>query len=204
MLKNAIKIKYDIEQYPFQKILSFYIFKIPHLDKLHKVWKKQTGKKVLTYNDNLILRNIMQKIPDDSLFYEVYHHWIINEIASHFGSKIRYSAHPKMRVHLAGTNSVSAFHRDADITNRPEQINCYLPFTDVYDTATLWSESEYELGDYQPLNLKYGEALLWDGGLLKHGSYDNISSKTRISCDFRFNAKEVDLVKKPWSNILIR
>lgn len=202
MLSNAIKIRYDIKKYPFQKILCHYVYKIPKLEKLHLVWKKQMHKDLLTYNDNIKLRALMQNLRDDSPFYKLYHYWIAKEIAPHFGSKIRYSAHPKMRVHLAGTGSVSDFHRDAEITGRQEQINCYLPFTDVFDSSTLWCESDYGLEDYQPLNLKYGEALLWDGGYLNHGSIYNKSDSTRVSCDFRFHAKKAELVKEPWSKIL--
>lgn len=102
----------------------------------------------------------MQALPDDSPFYILHHKWIAELVAPKFGKRIRYSAHPKMRVHLAGTSSVSDFHRDADVTGRSDQINCYLPFTDVFDSDTLWAESAYGLQDYHPINLRYGEALI--------------------------------------------
>jgi hypothetical protein len=106
-----------------------------------------------------------------SPFYTLYHTWVADLVASRFGKKISYSAHPKMRVHLAGTGCVSEFHRDAEVTGRPDPINCYLPFTDVFDTNTVWCESSYGLKDYQPINLKYGEAFFWDGGVLEHGTF---------------------------------
>jgi ectoine hydroxylase-related dioxygenase (phytanoyl-CoA dioxygenase family) len=37
-----------------------------------------------------------------------------------------------------------------------------------------------------PVALRYGEALLFDGGKLLHGSVPNESDITRVSMDFRF------------------
>lgn len=202
MPPNSIILKYDVRKYPFHFILASQVFRIKKLNTLHKVWQRQTGKDTLTYEDNLTLRKLMQSIKDDSLFYKLYHAWIARIVAPHFGGKITYSAHPKMRVHLAGTGSVSAFHRDAEITDRAEQINCYLPFTDVANGATLLCESTYGAQDYHPINLRYGEALLWDGGMLKHGTLANDTEQTRVSCDFRFIAKKPEIVASPYRDIL--
>lgn len=203
MRKEFIKLSYDTRQYPFHKVLE-QVFRVPRLAALHQVWLKQTGKPVLDYNDNLTLRKIMQNLPDDALFYKVYHKWIADVIAPNYGNKISYSAHPKMRVHLSGTGTVSDFHRDADVTGRPDQINCYLPFTDVFDGSTIYCETDYNSNRYEPLNLKYGEALLWDGGMLRHGTYVNDTGHTRVSCDFRFSYSKPEKVTAPWNEILAR
>lgn len=201
MIKNALIISYDTIQYPFDKVLAS-LFKVPELKRLHHYWQMKSAKPAVSYDDNLMLRNKMQQLKDDALFYKVYHRWIIKVVSPHYGGHVSYSAHPKMRVHLAGTGSVSDFHRDADVTGREQQINCYLPFTDVFDTNTLWVETDYGLKDYQPLNLKYGQAILWDGGYLSHGTVKNETGFTRVSCDFRFQPKNPDLVQPPWSEIL--
>jgi hypothetical protein len=202
MLKYALVISFSTDRYPFDKVLAASVFKVPRLDWLHVYWAEQTGKNKAAYGDNLELRQLMQTLPDDSPFYNLYHKWIAELVAPKFGKRIGYSAHPKMRVHLAGTSSVSAFHRDADVTGRSDQINCYLPFTDVFDTNTLWSESAYGLQDYRPINLKYGEALIWNGGFLKHGTFRNETDHTRVSCDFRFSVKDRQRVQEPWNLLL--
>ncbi len=202
MREEFIVLSYDTDRYPFRKALEAHVFKVPKLDELHRVWKKQTGKEKLSYDDNLLLRKIMQNLPDDALFYKIYHQWIADIIAPHYDNKISYSKHPKMRVHLAETGTVSDFHRDADVTGRPDQINCYLPFTDVFDSSTLYCETNYNSDQYEPLNLKYGEALLWDGGMLKHGTYFNRTDNTRVSCDFRFSYQNDPSIVPPWSEIL--
>ena len=202
MRKDFIVLRYDTGRYPFQRFLASNVFKIPRLHLLHKAWEKQTGKEQRHYSDNLTLRKLMQRLPDDSLFYKIYHRWVADIVAPHYGMKISYSEHPKMRVHLSGTGCVSDFHRDAEVTGRLDQINCYLPFTDVFDGCTVWCETDYGSEDYEPLDLKYGEALLWDGGMLKHGTRTNDTGHTRISCDFRFHGKYPQLVDPPWSDIL--
>lgn len=202
MLKNAVKLEYDVDKFPFAKVLALLVFKTRELKDLHLSWQKKTGKNMLDYEDNLHLRGVMQKLNEESPFYKLYHHWIRKVVSPHYGHEITYSAHPKMRVHLAGTGSVSGFHRDVDVTKRELQINCYLPFTHVFDTNTLWCETEYGLKDYQPINLQYGEALLWDGGYLSHGTVANETSSTRVSCDFRFQPKAPQMVRAPWSGIL--
>jgi hypothetical protein len=202
MRKEFIVLSYDIEKYPFRKVLETQVFRVPNLAELHRVWKKQQNRDVLNYNDNLMLRKLMQDIPDEAMFYKVYHKWVTDIIAPHYGNKISYSQHPKMRVHLADTGSVSDFHRDADVTGRPEQINCYLPFTDVYEGSTVYCETDYDSGEFEPLNLKYGQALLWDGGMLRHGTYANDTNNTRVSCDFRFLFTVPEKVKPPWNAVL--
>ena len=141
MLKYAQIISYDTDKYPFSKILAAYVFRVKHINKLHLYWSKQNNGRRLGYQDNISLRNIMQKLPDDALFYKIYHQWIFDMLAVHYAHKISYSKHPKMRVHLAGTDSVSDFHRDANITKRADQINCYLPFTDVFESSSILCES---------------------------------------------------------------
>jgi hypothetical protein len=195
-------IDYDTSRYPFHRALAAEVFGTARLDQLHRAWRRQAGREELTYADNLALRRRMQRLPDDSLFYRLYHAWIARVVAPHYGNKISYSAHPKMRVHLAGTGSVSDFHRDAEVTGRPDQINCYLPFTDVAGGSTVWSESRYGARDYAPIDLGYGQALLWDGGRLEHGTYPNLTDTSRVSCDFRFHPLRPEHVARPWRDVL--
>lgn len=202
MIPNAITLTYDTRKYPFRKILSEQIFRVPRIDKLHHYWKIQSGKKQLGYSDNLLLRKIMQKLPDTSEFYEIYHHWIEKIIGPRYGQQISYSMHPKMRVHLSGTPSVSDFHCDALVTGRDEQINVYLPFTDVFGRNTLWCQKDYGSDQSIPLNLKYGQALIWDGGYLNHGTKENNTDFTRVSCDFRFSYLDKSRVKGKYRQVL--
>jgi hypothetical protein len=202
MEEHALVVDYDTDRFPFQRVLATEVFRTARLDQLHVAWRRAAGRDELTYADNLTLRRKMQRLPDDSTFYQLYHAWIATVVARQYGKKISYSAHPKMRVHLAGSGGVSEFHRDADVTGRSDQINCYLPFTDVHGTCSIWSETRYGAGDYESIDLRYGQALFWDGGLLLHGTYPNLTDVTRVSCDFRFHSLRPERVASPWCDVL--
>ena len=184
---------YDTQQWPFAQVLSRDVFKVPQLHRLHefvKAKKQRSGKPPqLTPEDNLIMRSVMQKLPDESAFYRLYHKFVAQALTNLEELPLSNSKHPKKRVHIPDTPSVSSFHTDAAITHRVDQINLWLPFTDVEDTATLWVESDYGLADYQPIPVRYGQALCFDGGYLSHGTQANTTGVTRISLDFRFSIK---------------
>jgi ectoine hydroxylase-related dioxygenase (phytanoyl-CoA dioxygenase family) len=73
------------------------------------------------------------------------------------------------------------------VTKRIDQINFWLPVTSVAGGSALHLESDYGLADYAPVPVRYGQALIFDGGYLGHGSVDNTSEVTRVSFDMRFN-----------------
>jgi hypothetical protein len=202
MHEHALVIEYDTTKFPFAAVLAAQVFGVARIDQLHCSGRQAVAQAGLGYADNLRLRALMEAQGQDSLFSRLYHLWVARVLAPHYGGRISYSRKPKMRVHLAGTGGVSNFHRDADITERSEQINIYLPFTDVYDTCTVLCEQTYGGADYQPLNLQYGQALLWDGGRLMHGTVPNETATTRVSCDFRFTATDPARVKSPWCDVL--
>jgi hypothetical protein len=184
-VRTARLLEYDTRTLPFAQWLAARIYKTPRLDKLHEHACAPADS--LTYEDNLRLRNLMQRLKDDSPFYKLYNGFAVHVIAAQFGRKIAYSSHPKMRVHLAGTPTVSKWHRDVDVTGRFDQINVWLPFTNAFGGNSLWIESDYGTGDYRPVEVRYGQALLFDGGLLEHGTVTNDTDTTRVSLDFRFS-----------------
>jgi len=205
MLSHAQKLSYDTGRFPFARLLETSVYRVAPLGQLHHFWSRQKARRGLPpglgYEDNMRLRKLMQTLPDDAPFMKLYHHFVRNVIAPRFGSRVSYSTRPKMRVHLAGTSSVSKWHRDVDITGRLDQINAFLPFTSCHGGATLWCESGYGLGDFRPLPLEYGEVLLFDGGLLEHGTVENDTQSTRVSLDFRFAPTRPGL-EPPWSEII--
>jgi len=196
-LDRAILFPYDTAKYDFHGVVTEDVYGVPDLSQLHRYWlskrRAENPEARLSYPDNLALRAVLQKQGHDSRFYKLYRRFVHNELAPFFGGRIRYTMHPKCRVHLARTEGVSNWHVDVEYTGRHEQVNAWMPFTDAYDTATLWSETDYCVGDHQPVDVMYGEVLLFDGGYLSHGTVPNRTNVTRVSIDFRFNAKRADL-----------
>ena len=122
-----------------------------------------------------------------SLLYEKF----INEVISPlYNEPIVYQSIPTFRIAYPNNIAVGEFHkdknyRDIDWALKVQEDNFFLPFTDAFDTNTIWVESEEDKGDYQPMNCKYGECIQWDGSNLKHGNKINKTGKSRISVDFR-------------------
>jgi len=205
MLENAQIVRYDLKKFPFIEALENSVFRVRPLAELHLHWRQQKyrrhGTEELGYADNLALRELMQVLPHDSSFMRIYHLFVRRVLSPLYGGKISYSNRPKMRIHLAGTPAVSSWHKDVDITGRRDQINVFLPFTRCFGTNTLWCESQYGAKDYRPLEIEPGEALLFDGGYLEHGTVANDTDVTRCSLDFRFAPTRPD-IPEPWSRIL--
>lgn len=194
-LDRAVFLPYDPRRYDFASAISEVLGFAP-LAALHDhvlAAKREAGNRAeLTYADNLAQRRKLARQPDDAPFYEVYNRFLTEVIAPRFGGWIGYTVHPTFRVHMAGTTGVSKWHTDVEVIGHEEYINGWLPFTSAADTNTIWVESDYGLEDYAPVPVAYGEALIFDGGCLRHGSVPNTSNATRVSMDFRFVVRRAD------------
>ncbi|MGB7395049.1 MAG: hypothetical protein WA913_11700, partial [Pricia sp.] len=118
-------------------------------------------------------------------FYDTYRDFIDEVIRPRFGDKIYYQEKPTHRILYADAPGVSRFHRDRDYGHNPREINFFVPQTKAFDTNTLWIESEEGKEDFEPVILKPGEFLTFDGANLMHGAKENHTGKTRVSFDFR-------------------
>ena len=123
-------------------------------------------------------------------FISIYNEFILDVIKPLYNEQIVYQAIPTFRVAYPNNIAVGEFHkdkwyRDVNWAVEVDEDNFYLPFTDAFDTNTIWVESEEDKGDFTPMNCKYGEVIQWDGSNLTHGNKINETNKARISVDFR-------------------
>ncbi|KVE38572.1 hypothetical protein WS69_08380 [Burkholderia sp. BDU5] len=187
-------LDYDTVRFPFAAVLGRDVFKVRRLERLHEYLldhrRRSARNARLRPRDNLMVSAMMERQPADADFWKVYHGFMLAQLAPLVGRGISYTSHPKLRVHLSGTASVSSFHHDICVTRRIDQINFWMPFTDVDGGATLWLESDYGRGDFEPVPVRYGQVLIFDGGYLGHGSVANDSGVTRVSLDMRFSYKQ--------------
>jgi hypothetical protein len=189
-IRPWVLLRYDTARFPFAAVLRRDVYHVRDLGRLHeavRATRRRRGRPdVLNGSDNLATRKKMQDLPDDSAFMKLYHHFVASVLSPLVGRGLSYTRRPKMRIHFPGTPSVSSFHHDIIVTRRIDQVNFWMPFNDVSDSATLWLESDYGRADYQPVPVRYGEALIFDGGYLGHGSVANTGDTTRVSLDMRF------------------
>ena len=100
------------------------------------------------------------------------------------GEIAEYQSPPSFRFHYCGSRS-SVFHRDKDFGVEDGRINVWVPLTEVWGDNSLWIEDSIGTKNYSPIQMNPGQALVFDGVNLGHGSKINTTNSTRISFDFR-------------------
>jgi len=173
-------IDYDKDKFNFRKIIED-MLQTAYLEKIH-----------LEENYDIFIKGTDQSTKWHSLYYQnldkiipTYEKFIYEVIKPQFGENIVYQKTPTFRTQLINNLGVFEFHKDKQYQHNQEEVNFFLPFTDAYDTNTIWVESEEDKGDYSPINANYGKVVMWNGCHLSHGNKLNTTSNTRVSCDFR-------------------
>ncbi len=125
-------------------------------------------------------------------FLNIYQDFVQNFVSTVLNdSKLIYQKTPTFRVHLCGNKAVGEFHKDSDYNHPINEINFFIPMTKAYNTNTIWIETKPGSEEYEPIDLEYGEAFMFNGGIYKHGNKINKTSRTRVGFDFRvINSKE--------------
>jgi ectoine hydroxylase-related dioxygenase (phytanoyl-CoA dioxygenase family) len=111
---------------------------------------------------------------------------LIDEVVTELVGPIR-SHQPlaMMRVNFHGSKAILRFHNDREYGQKPNAMNIWLPVTKVFGSNSMYVESSPGLSDFRPVELEYGQALIFYGTELLHGTLDNVSGGTRITYDFR-------------------
>lgn len=179
------KINYNINVFPFKQKLEE-LFQINELSSLNDNIEVFTREKDQSTNWHKLFYEYARA--ED--FIQLYDKFILEVIRPLYNEQIIYQAIPTFRVCYPNNIAVGEFHKDKHYRNgewaaKVKEDNFFLPFTDAFDTNTIWVESEEDKGDFAPMNCNYGECIQWDGCNLMHGNKINLTGKARISIDFR-------------------
>lgn len=185
-------INYDTNKYQFKEIIS----KIINTQDLTKLHEEKDFSELIKESINDTHK--YQQSEYHQGYYKnfdtvggLYQDFIKNVIKPLYGGEnIVYQKIPTFRIHFPNGKSVGMYHKDKDLRDNDwhesiKEYNYFLPFTNCYDTNTIWFESEEDKGDYQPMVCNYGQVIQWDGTNLSHGNKVNITEDTRVSIDFR-------------------
>ncbi|TMP29009.1 hypothetical protein CWB99_09570 [Pseudoalteromonas rubra] len=182
-------VEYDTQEYDFATIIADKIFNTQDLALFHRAYLLKTPDhnpdELISYKQNITERKYLADQAKPSGLLDLYYRFVEFVIAPLFHNNINFPAEPVFRVQMAGSSSVSAWHRDTEVTGQHNDVTVWVPFVDTQLQNTIWCETQYGRGDYQPISVKYGQALLFDSGYLSHGSVTNTSETTRMSMDFR-------------------
>ena len=117
-------------------------------------------------------------------FLNIYKDFVLYLSSTIFKEELVFQRTPTLRIHLPKNKAVGDFHRDREYNHPIEEINIWVPITSAFDTNTIWLESAFDKEDYSPMNINFGQGLIFDSGL-KHGNMVNVENLTRLSFDFR-------------------
>lgn len=183
----------DANKYNFSEIVEN-IFDCP-LNKLHTIQKNEYKLFTQIGNDSNTefhkkfydkyregwdkLVNLYKKFIFEELFP------LVKEITGE--SEFAYQTFPSFRVQLPNNVAVVKYHYDSDNEHgHPEgEINFVIPLTKMYDTNTIWAESQPLLGDHKPIEMDIGNYVCWNFNKCSHGNKINTTGETRVSFDLR-------------------
>eukprot|EP00435_Cladocopium_sp_Y103_P005424 s313_g1.t2 len=108
-----------------------------------------------------------------------------------------YQYPPTLRVQPGRSKEFKRPHRDAEYGHQIGELNCWMPLTEP-GISMRWVESEPDRGtlesrrrgDYEPLDISYGQIGIFHGTLCRHHVPENSSEFTRVSMDFRIGLGE--------------
>ena len=159
---------------------------LKELENLHEIIDKSflPKKEISVENDqNQEIYNILYKIDQA---YDLEHEKIetkgvflstfdkfVNHIAEKvFKEDLDYQNRPTLRVSFPGNKAVGDWHRDREYNHPIEEVNIWVPITNASNSNSIWIESSFDAEDYMPVNIDFGQFLIFDSGL-KHGNVIN-------------------------------
>lgn len=180
-----IKVSYDTKKFQFNEMLSNLLNTVDlcEINENMEVLKREN-------DQSTVYHKLYYDWARTDEFVNLYQNFIREVVLPIYNKSIVYQSIPTFRIAFQNNIAVGEFHKDKwyrDISwaEKVSEDNFFLPFTDAFDTNTIWVETEEDKGDYFPMECKYGEIIKWDGSNLTHGNKINTTGKTRISVDFR-------------------
>jgi hypothetical protein len=193
-LPNYLIFDYDPVRWDFRALVSDF-FGTDNLEQLHLLPQfnprnttNQLPNYEVTQNSWTISKALKAAVAPlaENLFRSLLYDHVATFLFPIFG----YQSLAGMRVNLHGSKAVLRFHADTEYGQTPEGINLWLPVTKVWGSNRMYLESDVGRGDFTPLQLEYGQACIFYGSELIHGTVDNDSGSTRVSYDIRFRVKQ--------------
>eukprot|EP00747_Dinoflagellata_sp_TGD_P091386 gnl/TRDRNA2_/TRDRNA2_165035_c0_seq1.p1 gnl/TRDRNA2_/TRDRNA2_165035_c0~~gnl/TRDRNA2_/TRDRNA2_165035_c0_seq1.p1 ORF type:complete len:448 (-),score=69.04 gnl/TRDRNA2_/TRDRNA2_165035_c0_seq1:36-1379(-) len=192
-------LQYDAAKFPFlphvRRLLHFdacnekfaEAVELPPLERLHDMICEQR------FRDGGGRLRLKRRLPrllgplvQDESFLETYHGFIRDFVRPHLAEDyVIYEKSPNLRIHAAGSKSLTAPHKDEDHKHSCCELNFWLPLTAASGSASLWTESAPGRGDFHALHVGYGDVVRFYGNQCLHFTHDNTTDTTRVSLDFR-------------------
>ena len=179
-------IPYDTSKYNFTEIIRE-LFQVDELSDIHTLTNEKYGTFLVGKDSSTTFhKQFYDKYHSGwEILQNTYDNFVEDYAVTYFNEDILYQKFPTFRVHLPNNVAVGAFHNDSEFHHPGGEINYILPLTNSEDTASVWVESEPKKEDFEAMDMKVGELIMFNGNKLTHGNKTNLTDKTRVSMDFR-------------------
>ncbi len=212
---NHRVLNYDYEKYNFREyLLKYYKRKYGSIsfDEYHKLL--ETDKVTLdtkeyykniplfgkTDRKSIFVSDFYDIFDNDYTFLHKYINFIKDNIQPLFNETLVIQKTPNIRFHLDGCSNIGrrdtdtrseiiGVHYDGEFGHPEGELNIVLPITDMYDTNSIYYESEpgsnVDYDEYCNMTLKKNQFYMGNLNKCKHYNRINKTGKTRVSFDFR-------------------
>lgn len=182
---RALKVKVDSEKVLELRDSLASRFNVRQLEKLHLITDYDLFKR--ENDQSTIWHKLFYDYTTLLVFKKWYTKFIRDEVLPVLGDEdgLIYQTTPTFRVHLVGNRAVGEFHTDRTYGHSDQEINCWLPLTEARNFNTVWVEKTKGLNRVEPIDVAFGQMLVFDGVSFLHGNMVNSDSNTRVSMDFR-------------------
>ena len=190
------KHRYDPVVYPFRKIVQD-MFQFPiSLEAIHQF--AETNPQLTFESDTKsIWQRTFYNSPLYSTFRDAYYAFVTNEIFKQFPdeSSLVVQMDPCFRVCAPDNTALGlrtgdseeqiGLHCDAEYNHPAEEVNFLVGITDLWESNSVYIESEPHKGDFTPMSLRFSEYALFWGNRCRHFNRKNTTGFSRVSIDFR-------------------
>jgi len=194
---NTLQIfTYDLERYPFHsRVQDMFKFNLS-LEAIHYLLKDNTQ---VSFNNDTktMFQEVFYGSPDYGAFRDLYYRFVQAEIFKLFPEEtaLVVQKDPCFRVCVPDNTALGVkvedvegrigLHCDADYNHPQTEHNFILGITEMWDTNSVYIESEPQKGDYMPLLLRRNQYAMFYGNKCRHHNVKNVSCQSRVSIDFR-------------------
>jgi len=178
---NTIHHKYSFDTlvYDFAGLFS---------EKLH------ISKDILPYchkikeQDQSFAKNLYSLFDDKDIDI-LYRTFIRQTIKKYFGyTRVVYQKIPNIKIYYAGFHSFDCCSNKGIKQNDSDTITIILPLTNMYDTNTIWLETNQNSGLLKPVNIAYGEYLAFCQQNLIRDFRRNDTGHSSVFLEFMFTS----------------
>ena len=183
---------YNINKYNISTLLED-LFEVEDLSKLHILDPELcAGEWALVRFENEVKTFFHEKFYSKlrepwTKFIDTYNEFVKNEVSPLIKEPFAYQKTPSFRVQVPNNKAVSLWHTDSDEQHLHPvgELNFILPATKTFASNATWTETSPGAGDFQPMEMEYGQFVQFNGNQCAHGNKVNKTGSTRVSFDFR-------------------